>query len=122
MRIFSQKNGFLIALLTIIKVVSAEPAVNLEEKLMLASNKIKEACFNLKQNEQIKYSFKASDPIKFNIHYHIDNEVFYPVADQLTPGFKTTTFAAPSTQHYCLMWSNPHKTTVTLGFNIRSTE
>jgi hypothetical protein len=127
MKKYMRRNGSLIALLMVLKSISlpaesAQTIINSEDRLMLGAKKIKEACFNLKQNEQIKYSFKASDPVKFNIHYHIGSEVFYPVANQLTPEFKTTIFTAPSTQHYCFMWSNPHDTSVTLNFRIRTTE
>ncbi len=115
-------NGFIASLIIAGNIALAESSINVEKKLSLASNKIKEACFYLQQNQQVIFSFKASDPIKFNIHYHIDKDIFYPIAEQLTPAFKPTTFTASSTQNYCLMWSNHQATPVSLSFNIQSVE
>ena len=64
-----------------------------------------ELCLVLVQDQQLHYQFQASRKLDFNIHYHTDDEVLYPVSeDQVMDG--AATFAAPSEQEYCLMWTN----------------
>jgi hypothetical protein len=92
------------------------------ETLILSPNKVKEACFDLHKNQQIQFSFKASDPVKFNIHYHNNQDVIYPIGEQLTPEFKPTLFTSNSSQHYCLMWANQQAVSVTLTYTLNSIE
>ncbi len=99
--------------------VLASNTLKIEEKRTLLSNKVYEKCFNLNKDEQIQFQFKADTPLLFNIHYHNDKEVIYPIAEQLTPEFKTTSFTAPETQHYCLMWSNPQQHDVAFEYRIK---
>ena len=64
-----------------------------------------ELCLVLAQNQQLRYSFSAPRKLDFNIHYHADQEVLYPVSeDQIMDA--TATFSAQSEQEYCLMWAN----------------
>ena len=64
-----------------------------------------ELCLLLEQDQQLHYKFNAAQRLDFNIHYHTDDEVFYPVSkDQIMD--LTAMFAAPSEQEYCLMWTN----------------
>ena len=64
-----------------------------------------ELCLVLAQGQQLRYAFSAPRKLDFNIHYHDDHEVFYPVSeDQIMDA--TATFSAQSEQEYCLMWAN----------------
>ena len=64
-----------------------------------------ELCLVLAQDQQLRYTFSAPRKLDFNIHYHADHEVFYPVSeDQIIE--TTATFVAQSEQEYCLMWTN----------------
>ncbi|WP_144395450.1 hypothetical protein [Pleionea sediminis] len=91
-----------------------------KDETSVASGKIHEVCFKLEQQQPIKFSFKASDPLLFNVHYHEGDNVIYPVGEQLTPEFKPTSFVAPVTQTYCLMWTNTQKNSVELTTEIKS--
>jgi len=64
-----------------------------------------ELCLVLAQDQQLRYAFKAPRKLDFNIHYHADHEVFYPVSEHQAMA-DTATFAAQSEQEYCLMWTN----------------
>lgn len=35
----------------------------------------------LAQDQQLRYSFSAPRKLDFNIHYHADHEVLYPVSE-----------------------------------------
>ena len=73
-----------------------------------------ELCLLLAQNQQLRYTFSATRKLDFNIHYHADHEVLYPVNEpQATDA--TATFTAESEQEYCLMWTNQGDTDVLLS-------
>jgi len=60
----------------------------------------------LAADQQLRYAFSATRKLDFNIHYHADHEVIFPVSEQQITASEAT-FAAPSEQEYCLMWTNP---------------
>ena len=71
----------------------------------IPTNDSYELCLELAQGQQLRYKFSAPGKLDFNIHYHADDEVLYPVSeDQIMDA--TATFTAQSEQEYCLMWTN----------------
>jgi hypothetical protein len=85
---------------------------------VIASDDSYELCPVLAQNQQLRYAFSATRKLDFNIHYHADHEVFYPVSEEQTMA-ATATFAAQSEQEYCLMWTNQGDTDVLLSLEYR---
>lgn len=71
----------------------------------IAARKFVEICGPLSKDQTIAWSFKAEQPVNFNIHFHAGEEVTYPAkvegassaSGQLKP---------VSDQDYCWMWSN----------------
>lgn len=84
------------------------------------SGDVLEECFKLKKHQSVTFSFRASDPVMFNLHYHHKQQTIYPIADQLTPEFKPTIFSAQSDQIYCLMWSNKQPTAISLNYRFKA--
>ena len=81
---------------------------------LIAPDDSYELCLVLAQEQQLRYTFSAPRKLDFNIHYHADDEVFYPVSeDQIMEA--TATFSAQSEQEYCLMWTNQGDTDVLLS-------
>jgi hypothetical protein len=72
---------------------------------VIASDDSYELCLVLAQDQQLRYTFSAPRKLDFNIHYHADHEVFYPVSEDQIMG-TTATYTAQSEQEYCLMWTN----------------
>ena len=70
----------------------------------LAPGKMHEECARIQAGDQRKYYWKASAPVDFNIHYHQEREVFYPVKRDAMRG-DGGTFTAKSGQDYCWMWT-----------------
>ena len=64
-----------------------------------------EECFKLVGGQSIGYAFASSAPVDYNIHFHRGNDVLYPVKADAVAG-ATDRFTAPSTEEYCLMWTN----------------
>ena len=71
----------------------------------LSGKAFDERCVNLDAGQSIRYRFKASAPVDFNIHYHRGEEVVFPVRKA---GVRETsgTFKARGAEGYCLMWEH----------------
>ena len=75
---------------------------------------VHELCLVLNRDQSLDYTFTATQPLAFNIHYHAGNEVFYPVAEHRA-AVGEAVFVAESEQEYCLMWTNRTAGQVTLA-------
>lgn len=75
-----------------------------------------EVCGALIEGEQIRWSFEAGDVLDFNIHYHEDEEVVYPVKAE-SQGLANTLLAAVD-QTYCWMWTNQKEQPVQLSLQL----
>lgn len=71
----------------------------------LSGKAFDERCLKLAAGESIRYRFRASAPVDFNIHYHRGKEVFFPVK-QAAVREAESTFRAESADDYCLMWEH----------------
>jgi len=68
-------------------------------------DKIHEECLRLEAGQSRRYEWTASAPVlEFNIHYHRDADVFYPVKREAIARDRGT-FRAPSGEDYCWMWT-----------------
>lgn len=73
--------------------------------LDIAVGKFDEHCLKIGAGKSIRYKFVAGAPVDFNIHHHRGKEVLYPVRrDSIERG--EGEFRAPSTDDFCLMWTN----------------
>ena len=73
--------------------------------LTLAGKAFDERCLTLAAGESVRYRFRASAPVDFNIHHHRGKEIFYPVQRSAVRDADGT-FRAPSADDYCLMWEH----------------
>ena len=76
-----------------------------DESQSLAPGAIHEVCTLLLKGESLEYRFEASAPLDFNIHYHTDHEIHYPLRVDAVR-MRAGRFVAAEGQNYCLMWSN----------------
>jgi hypothetical protein len=81
--------------------------------LKLTGKAFDERCLKLAAGESLRYRFRASAPVDFNIHYHRDKSVFYPVK-QGAVREADGTFRAEADEHYCLMWEHAGSGTATV--------
>jgi len=72
-----------------------------------------EACMRLSPGDRLYYEFTSSADLRFNIHYHENKKVLYPVPVRLTSSEKSV-FEPEAGRHYCLMWKNPANTGIEL--------
>lgn len=112
----SEKSGFLIRTMT--GVLACTCCVSLawshgtndshRDRLeqVIEPDDVYELCLVLTPQQPLRYAFNATQELAFNVHYHADHEVFYPVPEHPTANAEAT-FTAESEQEYCLMWTNP---------------
>lgn len=81
-----------------------------------------EKCFELKQQQKLLYNFDSDRPVNFNVHFHVENEVHYPVQQNGVTQHDgmidsdDKSFQVNTLKHYCLMWENPEKNPVNLSY------
>ena len=73
-------------------------------KVELEPGAMHEECARLEAGAKRNYSWKSDAPVDFNIHYHHEPQVFYPVKRSAMRG-DGGTFVAKSGEDYCWMWT-----------------
>ncbi len=84
----------------------------------IGPSKIHEDCVELTVNSTLNFSFKASSPVDFNIHYHEGKDIHYPLRKDKVSEFEGT-FSPSKDQFYCFMWTNIQSETVTLVYSYK---
>jgi hypothetical protein len=88
-----------------------------ENRVVLHPSQDYEVCLEMTRSQTITYSYQASQPLDFNIHYHQDETVLFPVKNSGFLGLSDS-FIAPASQTYCLMWTNPQAVKATLSIRL----
>lgn len=84
------------------------------QQLTIEPDDVHEACLQLAPPQQLHYVFTATGELAFNIHYHADHQVVYPLKEHSTLQADAN-FTPESGQHYCLMWTNQGSSVVELS-------
>ena len=77
-------------------------------EVALAPRESHEECMRLEPGEERRYSWKATAPVDFNIHYHDATEALYPVKRDAMRG-DGGAFKPKTAQEYCWMWTAREK-------------
>jgi hypothetical protein len=64
-----------------------------------------EKCVTLAPPQKLEYHYDAERPVKFNVHYHKGDDIYYPVKDDKSKSGEGL-FTPEVRQDYCLMWEN----------------
>ena len=86
----------------------------------LPANEFHEECMQLAVGQRLSYSFSAAAPLEFNLHYHRDGKILYPVRKQRVAKLAGT-YTSPRSDGYCLMWRNRGKDAVALDYRFGTT-
>jgi hypothetical protein len=89
-----------------------------ETEAVMDPSKLHEDCVKLEPGDSISYSFKASGPVDFNIHYHEVGKIFYPVLKKDTAA-EQGRFSADKEEFYCLMWTNIQRNPVHVSYTYK---
>lgn len=83
----------------------------------IAAGKYVEVCGKLSVGEGVRWSFTASAPVDFNIHYHVGKEAVFPARQaQVSSGRDTLNVTVA--QDYCWMWTNKGSAPVSLTVDL----
>jgi len=72
-------------------------------RLDVPAHGFEEHCLELAAGDRIRYHYKATSEVDFNIHYHRGNDVLYPVKSNSSRSADAD-FTASQAETYCLMW------------------
>ncbi|MCK5427526.1 MAG: hypothetical protein KAJ34_07500 [Thermodesulfovibrionia bacterium] len=118
------------ASLNVKKTVETKIDSTMKEKMEITidPHRSYEECVELFPNQILDYSFKASKPVKFNIHYHSEEGIFYPISKDNISDWKGVLhpeelqYYSDEQEYFCLMWENPHSEYVStsLKYNIKN--
>lgn len=90
-------------------------------KYTVEPSKVHEDCVDLSPGKVLDYTFESLRPLDFNIHWHEDNKIAYPVKKDGISSDRGS-FQPERQQYYCLMWTNPHREPVGLKYKYRVQE
>lgn len=93
------------------------PGDEYAEKVSVDAGAVAELCFDADKDDELLFRFEADQALQFNLHYHIDDEVFYPVPEHETAAEKGQ-YLVPKDETYCLMWTNTTDTTIGLSARV----
>ena len=80
-----------------------------------------EECLKLLQENEVVYSFEASDPLTFDIHYHDGTQIVDAFAKKTISDLKAT-LQPEIVQEYCMSWSNHQPKEVQLKYQFQIKE
>jgi hypothetical protein len=84
----------------------------------IAAGKFVEVCGKLPAELHVRWEFKASTRVDFNVHYHVGKEMVFPFKLSAVTSAKDT-LDTKIEQDYCWMWSNKSAAAATLSVNLQ---
>ena len=91
---------------------------NFQHSTAVAPGKFVEVCGRLAAGLQVRWQFEAAAPMDFNVHYHQDKEVIYPVKLSAVTSARDA-LDVRIAQDYCWMWSNRSAMSTRLTLNLQ---
>ncbi len=74
-----------------------------------------EKCLKMNPDQVLDYSFEASKPLAFNLHYHLVGKTVFHVKKDLSER-KEIFHPVKGQKVYCMEWKNPGPDSVTLDY------
>ena len=82
-----------------------------------------EDCIEVLPGQIMNYSFDASNFVNFNVHYHTENGLYYPVDKKGVMTWKGSLdlqeldYYTPEQEFFCVMWDNLNPEPVQVSFS-----
>ena len=82
-----------------------------------------EECVEMKPGMSFEYRFDASSPVNFNIHYHTEDAIHYPVQKESVRMDKgmvdpnALSYYTKDQEYFCLMWDNINAEPVDVSYS-----
>ena len=93
-----------------------------KDSVTLKPSGMHEECFELTKQQKLFYKFSSDKPVNFNVHFHTEKEIYYPVQQNgviqydgmIDPEDKSCQLNTQ--EYYCLMWENPEMSPGNLSY------
>ena len=90
-------------------------AAGTAKTITLPAGEFHEECVQLAARQRIDYSFRSRTLLEFNIHYHRNGKIHYPVRRRGVTALSGS-YAPKESDGYCLMWRNTQRRPVELDY------
>jgi hypothetical protein len=90
-----------------------------QERIRLGPYESFERCFELNAGESLRYSYEASAPVRFDLHFHSGDKTQYPVLREGSLS-GSGVFAARQKNEYCAYWGLRDEGLAEVTFELRS--
>ena len=93
-----------------------------KDSVTLKPSGMHEECFELTKQQKLFYKFDSDQPVDFNVHFHTENEIHYPVQQNGVTRYdgmidcEDDRLQGNAQKIYCLMWENPETGQVNLSY------
>ena len=111
---------FLVFIIVTVVYLQMPPRQKMKDqvKIQLPSSGTHEECLKLLQENEVVYSFEASHPLTFDIHYHDGTQIIDAFAKK-TIATMEATLKPEIVQEYCMTWSNHQPQAVQLKYQFQ---
>ena len=111
---------FLVFIIVTVVYLQMPPRQKMKDqvKIQLPSSGTHEECLKLLQENEVVYSFEASHPLTFDIHYHDGTQIVDAFAKK-TIATMEATLKPEIVQEYCMTWSNHQPQAVQLKYQFQ---
>jgi len=99
---------------------------SLYNTVKIKPSKSYEDCIEVLPGQIMKYSFTSSNFVNFNIHYHTEEGLFYPVDKKGVMTWKGSLdlqeldYYTEDQEFFCVMWDNLNSEPVKLSFSFEA--
>ena len=84
-------------------------------KIEIVPSDVLEKCLKMKPSQFLDYSFEASKPLAFNLHYHLLDKTVFHVREE-TSTRKEVFHPVKDQRVYCMEWKNSGSDPVALDY------
>ena len=111
---------FLVFIIVTVVYMQMPPRQKMKDqvKIQLPSSGTHEECLKLLQENEVVYSFEASHPLTFDIHYHDGTQIVDAFAKKTIAAMEAT-LKPEIVQEYCMTWSNHQPQAVQLKYQFQ---
>ena len=111
---------FLVFIIVAVVYMQMPPSQKMKDqvKKQLQSMATQEECLKLLQENEVVYSFEASHPLTFDIHYHDGTQIVDAFAKKTIAALEAT-LKPEIVQEYCMTWSNHQPQAVQLKYQFQ---
>ena len=111
---------FLVFIIVTVVYLQMPPRQKMKDqvKIQLPSSGTHEECLKLLQENEVVYSFEASHPLTFDIHYNDGTQIVDAFAKKTIAAMEAT-LKPEIVQEYCMTWTNRQPQAVQLKYQFQ---